>query len=221
MLKSRYLITVLSMTTILSGCGARPQSENFGAYQDVLIKTDNGVNASCSVENASTSFNAFYTPAHISLPRASSPVTIKCKSSEGWVGSVRVESDLDGKAVIVAGAVAVAATGAIMMTQPHVAALGISHTLAAGMIAGGVSAGALTFGSEALYGDAFKYPEEITIPMNYQGDIVGPDSHGFPITQPTVVKPPVYHRVVHHIHKIVPVKPDCLCKSEEKKPNPS
>ena len=95
---------VLLVLTAMTGC-AQVIS---GDTQDVVIETGPKSGAQCMLQNGRGSWSALSTPATVTLLRSTTPLTVNCRTNDGWTGTATVNSTVSlltyADAVTVVGA---------------------------------------------------------------------------------------------------------------------
>lgn len=103
---------ILVVLALLAGC-AQVIS---GDTQDILIDTGQRSPAQCTLQNSRGSWATLTTPTTVTLLRSTSPLTVSCRTSDGWSNAVTVESTLGyltyADAVTVVGAAVDTSSGA-------------------------------------------------------------------------------------------------------------
>jgi hypothetical protein len=83
------LLAVLPLLVGLTGCADLIS----GRTQDVTIATSPVTGAQCLAKNARGSWATLSTPATVTLLRSNSPLEVSCKTADGMIGTVTVESN--------------------------------------------------------------------------------------------------------------------------------
>ncbi len=89
MLKINLLGIPLTLA-FLSGC-AQVVS---GDTEDILVETQPKSGAQCVLQNGRGSWALLATPANVTLLRSTTPLTISCRTADGWIGSMTTDSKI-------------------------------------------------------------------------------------------------------------------------------
>lgn len=187
----------------LVGCAA----DVHGSDQEMLIRTEPAMNASCRMENSRGAWSVSTTPEHIDISRARGPLHVVCQSPLGWKGEAVAGSTVDPATAVGALATGALGAGILAAASPHAAA-GAMIGAAAGGTVGSVA-------GDALVGSAWRYPEVLVVPMTRMVE-PQPDAAARAIEPPPApVAAPTRPRVrPHHVVRRAAPKPNCSCAAE-------
>ncbi len=182
----KLLMFAISASALgLSGCSGTYEIP--GDNQQVTIATSPAIPAHCLVKNGNGSWNIYGTPETLDLNRARGPLDITCRTTTGFAGRALVTSKVDpiALATVVAGTVGATAL------------VGSATTIMLPVAAGATVAGT----ADSLTGPAYKYPNDIVVPMQNNNPPVPSAIELMPSTE-MPASPPIIKSwpIVHHYH---------------------
>jgi hypothetical protein len=103
------LLGILPVLALVTGCAQAVS----GDTEEILVETSPKSAAQCTLQNGRGSWGVLSTPAKVTILRSTTPLSVNCRTGEGWSGSATIPSSVG----ILAYADAVTVVGAAVETQ--------------------------------------------------------------------------------------------------------